>query len=466
MMSAHRRPMGQATAGRWLTRDRALGYAAILALIELAVLVFFVAGAHGLIVPLDELPGTDFLSFHAAGSLVAQGTPWLAYDRVAHAAMERITFGGTTPYNYFFYPPVFLLICAPLARLPYLAAFYVFQAASAAALYFATRLIRRDVHPAILLAFPGLYWAVGTGQNALLTAALFAAGTALTDRRPWLAGLCFGALCYKPHFGLLIPVALLAGRHWRALAGAGLTVLSLGAISIAWFGVRTWQAFLTAVQGSADVYTGGAIFMGGLTSPYGVLLVAGATPETAIAVQAATVLAAAAIVAWVWWPKGGQSAQLPVRAAILLTATPIAVPLMMFYDLMLVFMALVWMTLVTEPQTSQPQTSQTGTSQTGTSQTGTSQTGTSQPEHERASTCWRPPAWQTAIMSFIFVTPMFSGNLSPGRELMAAAIAAAVAFGLAVAIAWRVIGPSIVLFGPPRFRFRAQARSEASGQPG
>ena len=441
MMSAHPGPMEQATAGRWLTRDRALGYATLLALIELAVLVFFVAGAHGLIVPLDEKPSTDFLSFHAAGGLVAQGTPWLAYDRVAHAAMERITFGGATPYNYFFYPPVFLLICAPLARLPYLVAFYVFQAASAAALYFAVMLIRRDVHPAVLLAFPGLYWALGTGQNALLTAALFAAGTALTDRRPWLAGLCFGALCYKPHFGLLIPVALLAGRHWRVLAGAGLTVLSLGAISVAWFGVRTWQAFLTAAQGSADVYAGGAIFMGGLTSPYGVMMVAGASPEMAIAVQAAAVLGVAAIVAWVWWPKGGQSAQLPVRAAILLTATPIAVPVMMFYDLMLVFVALVWMTLVTGPRVGRP-------------------------ENDRPSSDWRPPAWQTAIMSFIFVTPMFSGNLSPGRELMAAAIAAAAAFGLAVTIAWRVIGPPIVLSAPPRFRFRAPARSEASGQPG
>jgi len=152
----------------WLTRERVLAYATILAVVEMGLFAFCVAGSHGLIVPLDHQPSTDFVSFHAAGALADAGTPWLAYDRVAHHAAEQAAIGMTTAYNYFCYPPVFLLLCAPLAKLPYLAAFILFQAVGAAACFFALRLIRRDLPPAVFLAFPALWWAIGTGQNALL----------------------------------------------------------------------------------------------------------------------------------------------------------------------------------------------------------------------------------------------------------------------------------------------------------
>ena len=45
-------------------------------------------------------------------------------------------------------------------------------------------------------------------------------GLLLLDRRPVLAGILFGALCYKPHFGMLIPVALAASGRWRAFGAA------------------------------------------------------------------------------------------------------------------------------------------------------------------------------------------------------------------------------------------------------
>jgi alpha-1,2-mannosyltransferase len=392
-----------ALAGRWLTRDRAIGYATILAVAELGLFVFCVAGTHGLIVPLHRQSGTDFVSFHAAGALADAGTPWLAYDRVAHQAAEQ-SINGAGGYNYFYYPPIFLLICAPLARLPYLLAFVVFQIAGAVACFFAVRLIRRDVPLAVFLAFPGLWWAIGTGQNALLTAALFAAGTALTDRRPWLAGLCFGALCYKPHFGLLIPVALIAGGHWRAFLGAAGTVLALAGASVALFGVATWEAFLSAVAASGDVYTGRhAIFMDGVTSPFGALLAIGAGRDVAFAAQAAAGLLAAGAVGLVWRRPNGQEkrAPLPMRAAILLTATPVAVPVVMFYDLMLVFVALVWLTRV-------PPMGGAG-------------------------------SWRTAAMAAVFVGPLLSGNLSAGSHWLVAFVTASLAFGLTVTIAWRTL---------------------------
>ena len=379
---------------RWLTRERIGGYAIVLAIVECALFAFCVAGAHGWIVPLSSPGSTDFVSFHAAGALANAGTPWLAYNDAAHLAAERAAAGASIGHNFFFYPPVYLLICAPLARLPYLVAYVLFQTVTALACLAAARLIRKDLPIAVLLAFPAVWWTFGTGQNAFLTAALFAAGTATIDRRPWLAGLCLGALCYKPHFGLLIPVALAAGGHWRAFASAAATAIALILASVALFGQETWQAFLTAALASGDVY-GGKVFMAGLTSPYGVAIVAGAGRQTALAIQAVAAVLVALAVAWAWRRR----LSLPLRAAMLLTATPIAVPVLMFYDLMLVFVALVWLSL------------------------------------DRARFGW--PAWRTALMASLFLAPLFSGNLGAEFHWMFAAIAASGALVLALSAAWR-----------------------------
>src|SRR5882757_1029123 len=111
---------GPRKGGSWLTRDRVVTYATILAILNLGLFAFCVAGAHGLIVKMDHQPSTDFVSFYAAGALAGEGTPFLAYDHAAHHAAEQAAIGFATAYNYFYYPPVFLLICAPLAWLPYL----------------------------------------------------------------------------------------------------------------------------------------------------------------------------------------------------------------------------------------------------------------------------------------------------------------------------------------------------------
>jgi alpha-1,2-mannosyltransferase len=389
-------------SGPWVNRERVIAYATILAIVEMGLFAFCVAGAHGLIVPLDHQPSTDFVSFHAAGALADAGTPWLAYDRAAHSAAEQIAIGFPTPYNYFYYPPVFLLICAPLAELPYLTAFILFQAIGAAGCFFALRMIRRDLPPAVFLAFPGLWWAIGTGQNALLTAALFAAGTALLDRRPYLSGLCFGVLCYKPHFGLLIPVALVAGGYWRTVLSSAATVLALIGASVALFGVATWMAFLRAAAGASDVYGAHAIFMGGLTSPYGVLMTAGAGRDIACVAQGVFSLLFACVVVLVWRSR----ASLPIRAAVLLAATPVAVPVFMFYDLMLVLVALVWLSRV-PGATASP--------------------------------------LRNAVMVAVFLGPLLSGNLATGSHWMLAAITAFAAFGLALTIAWKIPAPSRTL---------------------
>src|SRR6516162_5835486 len=328
--------------GNWLHRRRMIAYCAILLAIEVSGFLFLVAGSHGLIVPLSAPTSTDFVSFYAAGSLVNAGTPELVYDRAAHGAAEERATAPGVEYRFFYYPPVFLLLCAPLARLPYLAAFLVFEATTLVLYLIVLRNILDECSFAGLvpiLAFPAVFWTLGLGQNAFLTAALFGAGMLCVDRRPIVAGLLFGALCYKPHFGLLVPVALAAGGHWRAFAAAFAAAAALCLSSLMLFGWATWSDFFTTVAASHVTYESGRVAFGGLVSPFGAVLLLGGKSTTAFAVQTAATLSAALLVGFVW--RCGYA--LPTRAATLAAATLVAIPIILIYDLALAGIAVVWL---------------------------------------------------------------------------------------------------------------------------
>ena len=328
--------------GHRFNHDRVIAYSAILLAIEIGCFLFLVAGTHGLIVPLDTPTSTDFVSFYAAGSLADAGRPELAYDQAAHrAAEERATAPGVE-YRFFYYPPVFLLLCSLLARLPYLVAFVVFEAASLVAYLIVMRRILDERGSASLvpvLASPAVFWTLGLGQNAFLTASLFGAGTLCIDRRPITAGLLFGALCYKPHFGLLIPLALAAGGHWRAFAAALASAGALCLFSLMLFGWATWNDFLSAAAASHATYESGRIAFGGLVSPFGAVLLLGGTSPMAYAVQAGATISAGLLVGFVW--RSGFA--LPIRAATLAAATLIAIPVILIYDLTLAGVAAAWL---------------------------------------------------------------------------------------------------------------------------
>src|SRR5277367_811316 len=224
----------------WLHRSRIIGWSGILLTAELLALAFLVAWTHGVFKPIDPPTTTDFVSFYAAGKLALAGTPALAYDHAAHHAAEMAATARGIEYQFFFYPPVYLLLCAPLALLPYLASFILFEAATLALwLGVARRILaaRGWTWCLPVLAYPAVFWTIGLGQNALLTASLLGAVTLLVDTRPRTAGFLLGLLCYKPHLALLAPVALAAGGHWRAFAAAALAVASIVALSVAYFGL-------------------------------------------------------------------------------------------------------------------------------------------------------------------------------------------------------------------------------------
>jgi hypothetical protein len=325
----------------WFTRRRALAYAGFLLAFEVAAFLLIAAIQRNFIVTLERPTTTDFASFYAAGALADAGTPELAYDRAAHlAAEERATSPGI-PYYYFYYPPIFLLACAALAAMPYLVSFVVFESATLLFYIAIVRTILRERGWASLvpiLAFPAVPWTLGAGQNGLLTAAIFGGATLMVDRRPVAAGLLFGALAYKPQFAVLVPVALAAGRNWRAFWAAAVASLVLAAASLAWFGADTWRSFFVAIAGSGAAYES-VIDKGAMVNGFGAVLILGGSPTIGYAVQAVVTVAAAFLVASVWRRPTG----LAVRAAALTGAALLAAPLALFYDFTIAFVAIAWL---------------------------------------------------------------------------------------------------------------------------
>jgi len=378
--------------GDFWTRDRVAGYAAVLLAFELIAFVYCTAGAHGLVAPLDHPNASDFVSFYAAGSLSDDGSPASAYDQAAHWAREQQVTEAGIPYNFFYYPPVFLFLCAALARLPYLVAFCVFQASCLLACVIAARRIALGVPLATLLAFPAIFWTIGTGQNALLTTALLAGATLAVDTRPVLAGILMGVLCYKPHLGLLLPVALIAGRHWIAFWTASLSALGLVAASVVAFGWTSWSAFLVAARQTGSVYglADTKVDLPGLTNAYGAALTLWGNPALAIQVQIVTMLCVMSAVAWVW---AGQH-RLALRAAVLLAGIPVAAPIVMFYDLMVTGLAIAWLV---------------------------------RDGHEHGF-----PPWQKTGLTIGFLLPLLSGNLDTTMQGIASPLAAFLVMGLAL----------------------------------
>ncbi|HET9019823.1 MAG TPA: glycosyltransferase family 87 protein [Acetobacteraceae bacterium] len=326
----------------FLTPERVTGWSGVLLAFEVLALGFLVLWTHGAFAPQPPTT-TGFSSFYAAGRLALGPAPYLAYDAAAHYAAQQAATQPGVEHFVFYYPPVFLLLCAALARLPYMAAFLLFEAATLAlCLPVGTRILARPGRARFLpvVAFPAVIWTVGLGQNALLTAAILGGGLMLLDRRPALAGVVLGLLCYKPHFGLLLPVALIAGRRWRAVAGAAAAVAALGALSLALFGWRCWHDYLLAFAASGSVYASGQVSFAAMVTPFGAALLWGASSSVATVVQGVALLLAAAVVAWVWRQP---DAPLAARASVLLAATLIAVPLALFYDMMPLGLGVFWL---------------------------------------------------------------------------------------------------------------------------
>lgn len=338
--------------GSWASAGRLRAYATILIGASLLGIVGLLLTGDGLRDVAGRPYGTDFSQVWVAGRAVLAGHPAAPFDPATHAAAQRAVFGPATPFYGWHYPPYFLALAAALALLPYGAALAVWQGASGLAYWAAmlaasggmgaaSRSDRRGLSTADVslaaLAFPAVLINLTHGHNGFLTAALMGFGCLLMRRRPRLAGLLFGLLCYKPQFALVLPVALLAAGAWRTLGAAVLTVAAATFATLAAFGSAPWLAFRASLAFTRTVVLEqGDTGWEKIQSPFAAVRLLGGSLDIAYAAQALVTLGLVAAVAITW--RGGADRRL--KAALLMVASLLATPYCLDYDLMLLGPAL------------------------------------------------------------------------------------------------------------------------------
>jgi hypothetical protein len=232
------------------------------------------------------------------------------------------------------------VLTAPLAALPYLPALGAWLLTSWYALYRALRAAWPNRGVLLLsAATPAVFVNAVGGQNGVWTAALFGGGLVLLDRRPLVAGTLFGLMIYKPHLGILLPLALIAGRRWKAFGAAAVTVGGLVVLSVLLFGPDTWASYARNVTVLRHtVLEDGAGVWHRMVSLFVLARRLGADVGIAYAVQAVCGLVAAGVVVWAW------SRDLPASArnALTVLATFAATPYLQDYDLVVGAFVAVW----------------------------------------------------------------------------------------------------------------------------
>jgi hypothetical protein len=317
----------------WRLRAYSLGIATVYAV----VFVHFYHGG-GWIINIKGAPiYTDFTTAWVAGLQALQGNVATLYDPAEFLKMQTALLGALDfVYPNWPYPPTFSLLLAPFATLPYGWAFITWNLLTLAGFLSVVYLIaRRSPAIALVLASPFTAWNFLAGQNGFLMASLLGGALLFLERQPILAGVFIGCLTYKPQFGILLPVALVAGSQWRAIASAVTTFALLAGASIAAFGVSSWEAFPRGLFQQLGVVVdieGGPQFAanwGYIQTVYGLIRYLHGSAAMAWAGQGSLTLCAAAIV-WLVWRSPARYA---LKAALLSTAALLATPYAFAYDL-------------------------------------------------------------------------------------------------------------------------------------
>jgi hypothetical protein len=282
--------------------------------------------------PYNRPIANDFVNVWAAGHLALEGNAAAAYDWTLHKAAEVAAVGHDFENYYgWHYPPTFFFVAATLAMLPFSTAAVVWLGVTLPAFVAAVRhIIGSRAGIFIALGSPAVLWNASAGQNGYFTAALMGGALGLMQKRPWLAGLCLGLLSYKPHLGLLFPLALIAGSCWRVFFSAALVTAALAAASWFVFGETSWTAFLAWIPTTSHVVLGeGGADFSRLQSLFGLVRMLGGGEVLAWQLQAACagLLAVAVMLLW------HSSVAFELKAAALSCAALLATPYLYIYDL-------------------------------------------------------------------------------------------------------------------------------------
>ena len=178
--------------------------------------------------------GYDFSSFWAAAKLATAGNAHWAFDIQTFDALQDMAARVRTAKLYWHYPPTYVALIYPLGLLSPPAALLTFTGLSIFVWAMTVRVMIPTQHwtqrlPVFLC--PAFYMTIIGGQNGAFTAALlclFVLG--IQRNKDWMIIAACTLLLYKPHFGVLMPLVLLATGRYKAIAWTVLT----GSLFVGW----------------------------------------------------------------------------------------------------------------------------------------------------------------------------------------------------------------------------------------
>jgi hypothetical protein len=277
---------------------------------------------------------SDFVNLYAAGRLVLAGDPAAPYDWSKQVAAEVAAVGYDFEAGYgWHYPPPFLFAAASVALIPFVPAMFAWLAATGALYVAAIRaIVGHRAGMFLACGFPAVLWNVTAGQNGFLSAALIGGTLGLMQRRPLLAGVSLGLLTYKPQLGVLFPLVLVGGGHWRMFGSAAATAIALATASWLAFGSAPWMGFLHSLDVANDI----VLAQGGpgwlkLQSVYALMRSLGAG-KTAAWIAHGAVAGAGAVALCVLWRS---RAAFELKAAALAVGIVLTTPYLFAYDLVI-----------------------------------------------------------------------------------------------------------------------------------
>src|SRR5712672_870751 len=250
---------------------------------------WWIFDAKGLGIP------TDFVNVWSAGKLVLDGHPAQAYDWDIQKQVQVAVLGRSYQGNFAWHYP------AP---------------------------------------FPVVLTNTLVGQNGFLTASLIGGALYLMPARPVLAGICLGLLSYKPQYGLLFPLVLIAASQWTVFLTAGVVAVAIAFASWLAFGTESWQAFFHWMPMFSQAFlTEGRAPWGKMQSIYALVRYFGGTEQLAWVFQWMMSGAVAVLLALMW--RGRIS--YPLKAAALAAGALLITPYLFLYDLMVLAIAVAFL---------------------------------------------------------------------------------------------------------------------------
>ena len=316
-----------------LTRKFLIGNCVALIISYVVVTSGEFSKAKGYVLPSGATIGGDYVAFYAAGHEAANERAAETYD--SRAFEKRLKEVGPSQNYYgltWQYPPTYFFAVLPLAGISFIAGYLIWTGVGIAVFF--TSLVAAGFQGLFLLAIlaaPSTFQAVITGQNGFLAAALLMAASYNADKRPVLAGLAAAALTMKPHIGLLLPIAYVAGGCWRAFFTAALGALGLAAASLVAFGTEAWVAFLDGFLDASGNLTSGRFPLYKMVTPFAAARLVGLPAEAAAVFHGACAVIACATTAFVW--RRLDDADL--RAAILCSGVFLVSPYGFYYELVI-----------------------------------------------------------------------------------------------------------------------------------